>query len=124
MERILLSITSGCISARKGTAIVFTLQAPSFKMIGNLIQDHRRSLPHYEASFIFSAFQVDYLGIKPMFLGDSGEDHFVGRLLWNGKRFGQSAFFLVIYALMISEKLHRTIVAMIGGLRMVLLGVV
>jgi len=32
--------------------------------------------------------------------------------------------FLVIYALIISEKIHRTIVAMIGGLLMVLLGIV
>jgi Na+/H+ antiporter NhaD/arsenite permease-like protein len=32
--------------------------------------------------------------------------------------------FLLIYALIISEKIHRTIVAMIGGLLMVLLGIV
>lgn len=32
--------------------------------------------------------------------------------------------FLVIYALIISEKIHRTIVAMIGGLLMVVLGIV
>ena len=32
--------------------------------------------------------------------------------------------FLVIYALIISEKIHRTIVAMIGGLLMVLFGIV
>ncbi|SFB60067.1 Na+/H+ antiporter NhaD [Cohnella sp. OV330] len=32
--------------------------------------------------------------------------------------------FLVIYALIISEKIHRTIVAMIGGLLMVILGIV
>ncbi|MCY9667524.1 ArsB/NhaD family transporter [Paenibacillus alginolyticus] len=32
--------------------------------------------------------------------------------------------FLVIYALIISEKIHRTIVAMIGGLLMIILGIV
>ena len=32
--------------------------------------------------------------------------------------------FLVIYALIISEKIHRTIVAMIGGLLMVILGII
>lgn len=34
------------------------------------------------------------------------------------------AVFLIIYAFIISEKIHRTIVAMIGGLIMVLLGIV
>ena len=32
--------------------------------------------------------------------------------------------FLLIYALIISEKVHRTIVAMIGGILMVVLGIV
>ncbi|WP_342768286.1 SLC13 family permease, partial [Cohnella lupini] len=32
--------------------------------------------------------------------------------------------FLVIYALIISEKIHRTIVAMIGGLMIVAFGIV
>ncbi|CAM2948599.1 ArsB/NhaD family transporter [Paenibacillus sediminis] len=34
------------------------------------------------------------------------------------------AIFLVIYALIISEKIHRTIIAMIGGVLMVVLGIV